>query len=205
MSKRYAVLGMSVFLALALSVPALGGPSNPVASTSATAKALAKKALRKANRAQRTANQANGKANQALSNAASAQSTANGAQNSADNAQQAANAAQADANAAQTAADNANANANNRVASSRIELGAANPTSGTNTTGSKSASAACDSGEVILGGGYFVGGNSEGITVVSNQPLFLYSTGWTVTGEEIPFAGNNPSWSIAARLMCGTK
>lgn len=205
MSKRYAVLGMSVFLALALAVPALGGPSNPVASTSATAKAIAKKALRKANRAQATANQANTKANNALSNAATAQSTANGAQTSADNAQQAANAAQADANAAQTAANNANANANNRVASSRVELGEANPASGTNTTNDKSSSAACDSGEVVLGGGYFVGGDSQGVTVSSNTPVFLYGTGWSVTGTEIPDTGISPSWSIAARLMCGTK
>ena len=38
MSKRYTVLGLSVVLALALAVPALGGPTNPIASISASAK-----------------------------------------------------------------------------------------------------------------------------------------------------------------------
>lgn len=209
MSKRYAVMGLSVFLALALAVPALGGPSNPIADTSATAKSIAQKALRKAKAAQRTANSAKSKANTALSNAASAQTSANGAQNTADNALSAANAAQSDANAAQTSAnaaqssaDAANANANNRLQGASFNIGTANPASGTNTTDTKSASVECPSNQVILGGGYFVNGNSNAVTVTRSQPAVFYANGWAVTGEEI---GGTPSWSIQASVMCGFK
>ena len=212
MTKRYLVLGLSVFLALALAVPALGGPSNPVASTSATAKQLAQKALNKAKAAQKTANQAKNKANTAINNAANAQSAANGAQNTADNALSAANAAQSDANAAQTSAnaaqasaDAANANANGRLSTAQIVLGDANPASGTNTTNEKSASAACPSDQPVLGGGYFVGGDAQGVTVSSNTPIILYGHGWTVSGDEIPDTGISPSWSIAARVICGVR
>ncbi|HET7509963.1 MAG TPA: hypothetical protein VFJ65_06915, partial [Solirubrobacterales bacterium] len=72
MSKRYAVLGLSIFLALALAVPALGGPANPVANISASAKSIANKALKKAKAAQQTANAANSAAAAANSAASSA-------------------------------------------------------------------------------------------------------------------------------------
>src|SRR3979409_1319353 len=93
MKKRYTVLGLSVFLAIALAVPALGGPSNPVAHT-ASALSKAKKAIGLANNAQGTANSALTGANAAKTAAATAQAAAN---------------------AAKTAADAANANANTRL------------------------------------------------------------------------------------------
>jgi len=55
MKKRYTVLGLSLVLALALAVPALGGPSNPIASVSASVKSIANKALKKAKAAQTAA------------------------------------------------------------------------------------------------------------------------------------------------------
>ena len=72
MSKRYAILGLSVFFALALAVPALGGPTNPIASTSASVKQTANKALKKAKAAQSTANSALTTANNAQGEATSA-------------------------------------------------------------------------------------------------------------------------------------
>jgi hypothetical protein len=50
---------------LALAVPALGGPSNPIASVSASVKQTATKALKKAKAAQKTANSALSAANSA--------------------------------------------------------------------------------------------------------------------------------------------
>ena len=49
MRKRYTVLGLSAFLAIALAVPALGGPSNPIAHTASALK-KAKKGIRLARR-----------------------------------------------------------------------------------------------------------------------------------------------------------
>ena len=45
MKSRYTVLFLSLVLALALAVPALGGPTNPIASISASVKSTANKAL----------------------------------------------------------------------------------------------------------------------------------------------------------------
>ncbi len=75
MSKRYAVLGLSVVLALALAVPALGGPTNPIASISA-----------------------NDEIKKVQGEAKNAQTSANAAKTAATNAQNAANAANANAN-----------------------------------------------------------------------------------------------------------
>ncbi len=44
MKKRYTVLGLSVFLALALAVPALGGPSDPIAQVAGSGGKALKKA-----------------------------------------------------------------------------------------------------------------------------------------------------------------
>src|SRR3954447_16599806 len=107
MNRRYFVLGLSAVLALSLAVPALGGPSSPIASISGSAKKVAKKALTKANAAQSTADQALSAANSANTLANTANNAAKGAQTSADNAKTAATAAQA-------SADAANANANTR-------------------------------------------------------------------------------------------
>jgi hypothetical protein len=84
MKRRYVVLGISSVLALALTVPALGGPSNPIASSAASAKKLANKALKKANQANSAAQQAQTTAHQALQSANQAQQTANAAQTDTD-------------------------------------------------------------------------------------------------------------------------
>jgi hypothetical protein len=66
MRKRYLVLGFSLLLALVVAVPALGEPSDPTATTSASAKKLAKKALKKAKKADKRSKNALNVANNAL-------------------------------------------------------------------------------------------------------------------------------------------
>lgn len=204
MNRRYAILGLSVFLALALAVPALGGPSNPVASLSATAKSIANKALKKAKTAQKTANSANSTANSAnstanaalteakkgVTNAATAQAAANSAKGTADSAKAAADAAKA-------AAEAAEANANTRLQSAHQVFGEA---TATDTTTEKNASAICPAGEDTLGGGFFVGGGGNNSVTVTNSEHLFYSNGWFVAAEAIT---GTPTWSLAAIVMCG--
>lgn len=219
MKKRYMVFGLSVVLALALAVPALGGPTNPIASVSASVKSVANKALKKAKKAQSTANNALSTANSAQSAAGGAQSSAdkalaeakkaltagNSAQTSANNAQTSANtaksvadAAKAAAEAAQSAADSANANANTRINGSTEVLGAIGTS---NTTTPKTSSVSCPADQPVLSGGYFIEGDSDEVTVVDNNNQ-LYGHGWFVTAEA--FAGKTPTWRITAIAMCGT-
>ena len=207
MKKRYAVLGLSVFLALALAVPALGGPSNPVASISASAKSIANKALKKAKSAQQTANTAlstanaaNSLAGTAQSEAKKAQTSANSAQTSANNAKAAADAAQSTANTAKTIAEEAKARAFEGIRFSSEVIGTANPASGTNTTTPKTASAECPSDQEVLGGGFFVNGESENVAVSASNPQLFYSNGWFAEGDAI---SGSPTWSIQVDVMCG--
>jgi hypothetical protein len=197
MKRRYAVLGLSVFLALALAVPALGGPSNPVASISASAKSIAKKALKKANAAQSTANSAQNTANTALTEAKKGVSAAAAAQTSANNAQASADGAKKLAEEAGAAAAAANANAENRIESAvqRSDSIAAN------TETSKGKSATCLSGETTLGGGFFVGGANTNISVDASERA-IYVNGWFVSAHAI---SGTPSWSLTTYVMCGTK
>lgn len=176
MKARYTVLGLSVVLALALAVPALGGPSNPIAHT-ASALSKAKKAIRLANAAQSTANTANSTANTALSTANQAKSAAA---------------------AAQTAANNANANANSRIKDTIEVFGSGSG----NATGSHSDSVVCPAGTVPTGGGFFLGGTTTNqSTVTSSDPLFFYNDGWFAAGS--PISGFTPTWSIEAVAECG--
>lgn len=199
MSKRYAVLGLSVFLALALAVPALGGPSNPIAGASASVKATANKALKKAKAAQKTANGANATANAALTEAKTARDEAKKAQSTANTAKATADTAKATADAAQAAAASAEANANTRIKDSTQVAG---ESSGENNTASKFASASCGSGQPVLGGGFSVGGENNKVTVTQSEEQ-LYGGGWFVAAQAI--AGQNPTWSITAIAICGTK
>lgn len=199
MRKRYLVLGLSVFLALALAVPALGGPSNPVAGASATAKAIALKALKKAKKAQTTANTALSNAAAAQSTADSAQSAANGAQTTANQAKTAAAAAQTSADNAQTAADAANANANNRFQSVGEVAGSA---TANDTNSPKSAFADCPAGAGVTGGGYSVGGTNPNNVTVTAQHVQFYGGGWFASGRAI---SGTPTWSIVAFAECATK
>jgi len=198
MRNRYLVLGLSVFLALALAVPAFGGPSNPVANASRSALSIAKKALKKANKAQSTANTA-------LSNAAAAQSTANTAQSDANNAQTTANQAktaaqnaQTSADAAQTSADAANANANTRLKTIGEHAGSA---SANDTNSPKSAFADCPGGTQVAGGGYSVGGTNPNEVTVTAQHVQLYGGGWFASGRAI---SGTPTWSIVAFAECAS-
>lgn len=213
MSKRYAVLGLSVFLALALAVPAFGGPSNPIAGASASVKSIANKALKKAKAAQKTANGANATANAALSEAKTARDeakkaqttadtakkTADGAKSTADAAKSTADAAKSTADAASAAAAQAEANANTRIKDSTQVVG---ESSGESNTASKFASAGCGSGQPVLGGGFSVGGENNKVTVTQSEEQ-LYGGGWFVAAQAI--AGQNPTWSITAIAICGTK
>jgi len=220
MSKRYAVLGLSVFLALALAVPAFGGPSNPIAGASASVKSTANKALKKAKAAQNTANGANATANAALSEAQTArdeakkaQTTANTAKTTADGAKTTADGAKTTANGAKTTADgakaaadeakaaaaSAEANANTRIKDSTQVVG---ESSGESNTASKFASASCGTGQPVLGGGFSVGGENNKVTVTQSEEQ-LYGGGWFVAAQAI--AGQAPTWSITAIAICGTK
>jgi multidrug efflux pump subunit AcrA (membrane-fusion protein) len=220
MNRRYAILGLAVFLALALAVPALGGPSNPVANISATAKGIANKALKKAktaqniaNGAQSTANTANSTADSALieakkgvteakkgvTNAATAQNTANGAKTAADAAKTAADSAKAAAAAAQAAADAANANANTRVKSAHEVFGTA---TASNTVTEKNASSKCPENEVTLGGGFRLGGAGANSVTVTDQEELFYGDGWFVAASTI---SGTPTWSLQALAVCGQK
>lgn len=102
MRKRYLVVGLTAVLVLAVAMPALGGP-NPVATVSAGAKKIAKRALKKSKKAQRTAKSAQTSADTAQGAADQAQGAANQAQGTASAAQGAANAAQGAANQANAA------------------------------------------------------------------------------------------------------
>jgi hypothetical protein len=201
MRKRYLVLGLSVFLALTLTVPALGGPSNPVAGASATALSIAKKALRKAKKAQSTANTALSNAATAQSTANTAQSNANAAQTTANQAKTAAAAAQTSADNAQTAADAANANANTRYKSVTEVTGGA---TADDTSSPKSAFATCPAGSDPTGGGYSIGGTTPGGAVVTSQHVQLYGGGWFASARTQAGLGAT-SWSIAAFAECASK
>jgi cytoskeletal protein RodZ len=208
MKSRYAVLFLSLVLALALAVPALGGPTNPIASISATVKQTANKALKKAKAAQNTANTALSAANSAQSSADSAQKTANSAQTTAKAAQTTANAAQSTANAAQTAvktaqttADSAKsaaaaaqATANSKFGNTFSEFG---PTEGPNTT-SGASFVVCPSGSQVTGGGYETSGTGAKEVVATFNSS--YGDAWLVALGRIP--GQADTWSVRAVVVC---
>ena len=189
MNKRYLVLGLSVVLALALAVPALGGPSNPVADISASAKKTAKKALKKAKKA-------NKKANAAQDSADNAQSSADNAQSTADNALSAAQAAQTTADGAQAAAQAAQATADSKFGSIVTQPG---PTSADNGASPKSDALGCTGGRRMVSGGYQIGGtdpNDEAATL--DLP---YGTVWLAQAEEID--GTSPgNWNFTVWVHC---
>jgi hypothetical protein len=199
MSRRYAVLGLSVVLALALAVPALGGPSNPVASISASAKSTANKALKKAKAAQSTATAAQNSANSAQNDATKALNEAKKAQTTGTNAQNTANTAKTTADAAKAAAAAAEANANTRIKeSTQVSESVAE-----SATTPKFTSVSCPSGEPVLGGGFSVGGESNKVTVTQSEEQ-LYGGGWFTDASTINGQGA-PSWSLLVFAVCGTK
>ena len=205
MKKRYTVLGLSVFLALALSVPALGGPSNPIASVSASVKSIANKALKKAKAAQTAANNAQNTANAASSAAGAAQKDATTAQKEAGTAQKEAKAAQSTANTAlstantaktnaataQTAATNAQNTANGKM-SGEVQVEGEEGTFGI---------AGCPSGKVPTGGGYIITGSDNNAATVTESTQ--YGSAWIVFANQIK-GTTGSSWGVVATVNCAT-
>src|SRR5436190_11731405 len=181
MKKRYLVFGLSVLLALALAVPALGGPSNPVSSSASSAKAIAKKALRKAKHAQNTANTA---------------------LNHADAAQTSANQAETDAQTAQTAANTAQASANSKMDNLEFVSGGG---SDVNSTSPKTNIAVCPTDKSPTGGGFIVGPGSGG-TITNGQVTPItssqYFSGWVATAAEVTATAN--TWQVTGTAECAS-
>jgi hypothetical protein len=197
MKKRYSVFGFSVVLALALAVPAFGGPSNPVASISASVKSIANKALKKAkaaqtaaNNAQNTANAAQGAANAADKDATAAQKTANTAQSTATTALTTANAAKTAAANAQTTANTALSTANGKMSGEvRVE----------GSEGGTISTAVCPSGKVPTGGGFIITGADNDAATVTESTQYLSS--WLVIADQIEGTSGS-SWGTVATVNC---
>ncbi|HEX7243962.1 MAG TPA: hypothetical protein VF245_00165 [Solirubrobacterales bacterium] len=204
MSKRYVVLGLSLVLALALAVPALGGPSNLIASASKSVKKTAETALKTAKQAKKQANTANKTANEALEAAKNSQTSADGAaasakkaQESADKAQTTANGAKTTADQAKTLAEKAEANANTKVRGVYYQFGSS---SAEDTETTKNVSAFCEGEDESTGGGWAFNGSTN-VTVTASTPTF-YGDGWFVTAKAI---SGTPTWSIQANTVCTEK
>ncbi len=206
MKKRYTVLGLSIVLALALAVPALGGPSNPIASVSASVKATANKALKKAKTAQATAEGAQNTANSASSAAAAAQKDATAAQKTANTAQGNASTALSTANTAKTSAATAQTAANTAKSAADNALNVANgkmsgETNVEGEAGSTLSIAACPTGKVPTGGGFIItGANNNAATVTESTQYF---NGWLVIADQIEGTAG-ASWGTVATVNCAT-
>jgi hypothetical protein len=177
MKKRYIVLGLGAFLALALAVPALGGPSNPIANSAANAKKTAKKALKTANAAQSSANAAQSDANSASDAAAAAQTTADSAQ--------------AAANAAQSTADS-------KFGSTDFVSGATTA----NNNSAKTSTAACPAGSQPTGGGHSLAGSGPEDATVTFSGSPIYGGGWSASAS--PIDGQVENWTITATAVCAS-
>jgi cytoskeletal protein RodZ len=206
MKKRYTVLGLSIVLALALAVPALGGPSNPIASVSASVKSIANKALKKAKAAQTAADNAQNTANSASSAAAAAQKDANAAQKTANTAQSTASTALSTANTAKTTADSAKTAAAAAQGTANAALASANgkmsgEVHAEGAEGTTLSIAACPSGKVPTGGGFIVTGNDNDAATVTESTQ--YFNGWLVIADQIEGTAGG-SWGTVATVNCAT-
>lgn len=210
MKSRYLVLGLSLVLALALAVPALGGPTNPIASISASAQQTANKALKKAKAAQKTANAAQSTANAAQGTANDAQTAANAAQKTANTVQTAVKTAQTTANEAKTAAAGAQNTANEAKSAASAAQSTANGKlgntettfgegSGSSTSDSKAVFAFCPTGQQITGGGFETSGT--GSTSVTPTFLSSYGDAWVAVVERINGQAST-AWGIRAIAVC---
>jgi multidrug efflux pump subunit AcrA (membrane-fusion protein) len=177
-----------------------------VASISAGAKSIANKALKKAKAAQSSANSAlsaasgaQSTANTAQTEAKKAQTTANTALGTANTAKSTADTAKSTADAAKAAAATAEANAKTRFNDAEIVFGTS---SANNNETPKTVSASCGEAGSVMGGGFFLSGESEKVTVSASAPDFFYGEGWFTTGEAI---SGTPTWAIQAAAICGRK
>lgn len=188
MKNRFLILGLASFLAVALAVPALGGPSNPIADGAASAKKTAKKALKTAK--------------QAKTAAADAQSSADAAQSSADNAKSVADNAQATADTANTAAADAAAAAAAAQATADAKFGNINNVQGTaspsDNNNKATVFATCTGDQQATGGGFIIlgaGGTDSHVTFNS-----AYGDSWG-TGA-VDGGANGSNWSITPTARC---
>jgi membrane protein involved in colicin uptake len=213
MKKRYTVLGLSLVLALALAVPAMGGPTNPLASASKSVQSIANQALKKAKAAQKTANAAQSTANSASSSASAANSAADKAQNTATAAQKSATAAQTTANGAKSTADTALATANaaktaaataQASANSAISIAETKMSGEVHVESTEPGSlsfANCPTGKVPTGGGFVVTGANNNSATVTESTQYVNS--WLVIGEQINGVAGT-SWEVTATVNCAT-
>jgi len=194
LKNRYLVLGLAAFLAVALAVPALGGPSNPIADGAASAKKTAKKALKKAKKANQNAKAAQSSADSAQATADGAASAAATAQTTADGAQTSADGAQTSADAAQTSADAAQATADGKYGSVTNVEGTTSPT---NNADKVVVFATCTGGRTAAGGGYIVNGaGRENARVTFNTG---YGTSWgVIAGDQ----GAGGTWEVTPSARC---
>jgi len=220
MKKRYTVLGLTVVFALALAVPALGGPTNPLASASKSVQSIANQALKKAKAAQKTANTAlntanaaQGTANSANNAAGQAKDAATAASKAAATAQTAANNAQSTADSAKTAAANAQSTANAANAAAGAAKTAADAAKATAETkmsgeehvegelGTTIAFANCPVGKVPTGGGFIVSGANNNSATVTESTQYLNS--WLSAAEQIQGVPGT-SWAVTSTVNCAT-
>jgi trimeric autotransporter adhesin len=197
MKKRYTVLGLSLVLALALAVPAFGGPTNPVATASKSVQSIANQALKKAKAAQKTAKAAQSTANSASSTANTANTTANGAKTEAVAANKAAaaaataaGAAQATANAAKTAAATAQSTAEGKMSGEENIEGEA---------GTDIGFADCPEGKVPTGGGFIVSGANNNSATVTESTQYLNT--WLSAASQIS-GTSGTTWHITSTVNC---
>jgi uncharacterized phage infection (PIP) family protein YhgE len=196
MRRRYVLLAITSILAIALTVPALGGPGNPIATGAASAKKTAQKALKKAKQAKKAAKNAQTTADGAASAAAAAQTSADNAQSTANGAQTAAEAAQTSADAAQASADAAQASANSKYGDTDYVEG---DTSATDSSASKTQAAGCVGSFTPSGGGYALAGTGANEVTVTLTSQYL--SGWIVIAEEIG-AGTANTWNLTTNVTC---
>lgn len=206
MKKRYTVLGLSLVLALALAVPAMGGPTNPLASASKSVQSIANQALKKAKAAQKTANAAQSTANSASSTATTANGAAGKAQTTADAASKAATAAQGTANtalttanAAKAAADAAQASANSAKAIAESKMSGEVHVESTEPGAISFAN--CPEGKVPTGGGFIVSGANNSSATVTESTQYVNS--WVVTAKQINGVAGT-SWEVTSTVNCAT-
>lgn len=220
MKKRYTVLGLSVVLALALAVPAMGGPTNPLASASKSVQSIANQALKKAKAAQKTATAAQTTANSASSAASGASSAAEKAQTTANAAQKTANTAQTTANTAQTTATTAQTTATTALATANAAKTAAATAQSTaesaktiaegkmsgevhveGEVGTTIGFANCPEGKVPTGGGFIVSGTDANKATVTESTQYLNS--WVAAADQIQGTSGS-TWSVTATVNCAT-
>jgi hypothetical protein len=192
-TNRLVVFALSAVLALALAVPALGGPGNPVADMSASALTTAKKALKTAKAAQKSAKTAQTTANAAKTAAAGAQSTANGASSAANSANSAAGdakAAAADAankaTAAQGSADGAKSTADSAKAAADAAKSAADAAQSAANAAQTSADNANANANTRLSTTHHVNSTAQtnGLAAIACDTGRITGGGYTIAGTD---------------------